>query len=96
MPRLFSPRAASFGRSFLGPVVGCSPSLRRLVRLFAAARRRWPSGSRRWRVWVEFGCLWWSVEWMVPHPRGACVGVCASWSVGLPFGLLRDEAFCIL
>lgn len=94
MPRLFSPRAASFGRSFLS-LVGCAPSARRVVWLFAAARRRWPSGSLACSSWVEFGSLWFGARWMVPGPRGHSVGVSVSWSVGLPFGLLRFSGFSL-
>lgn len=48
----------SFGRSFLCPVL-CRPrSVRRVVRAFLAARRRWPDG----RLVVGLR----SVEWVTP------------------------------
>jgi hypothetical protein len=66
----------SFGRSFLGCPSGLpscrSPSLRRVVRAFRAARRRWPSGrlSVAWSSPLP-GVLprTWSVRWMVD---GSC------------------------
>lgn len=89
-------RACSFGRSLLSPVSGRA-SPRRIRRMFAAARLRWPGGFSRWRVWVDLGGLWVGGDYMVPGdwdgPGDWCYGV--SWSVGfrLPFGLFRHQGF---
>lgn len=52
----------SFGRDFVGCASGLpssrSPSLRRVLRVFLAARRRWPAG----RLVVSLGSVRWDVD----------------------------------
>ena len=72
-------RLTSFSRSFLWPVASDRPSLRRVFRVFRAARRRWPSGSVRVvrspysRVpsvhFVVDGCVGVSLHWATFGPR---------------------------
>ena len=71
-------RLCSWSRSFLMPVPlgrGPAPSLRRVVRAFLAARRRWPSG----RISVRARQICWVVPAGRCPPGSDLVGLSLWW-----------------
>lgn len=79
MLRFQSLRFCSFGPDHLSPVIGRSRSVRRLVRLVLAARRRWPHGRLVLRVSVEFSALWLVALWSVGGQGAVHASVGVGW-----------------